>query len=60
ALALAYLGIAIALDALCAIALWPIMLIALTDVVIVREEKYLEAKFGDEYTQYKSQVRRWI
>lgn len=59
-LSLAYLGIAIALNALCAIALWPIMLIALTDVVIVREEKYLERKFGEEYTQYKSKVKRWI
>jgi protein-S-isoprenylcysteine O-methyltransferase Ste14 len=59
-LALAYLGIASALNAVCAIALWPIMLIALTDVVIVREEKYLEGKFGEAYKQYKSKVRRWI
>lgn len=60
ALALAYLGIAIALNAVWAIAWWPIMLIVLTQVVIVREEKYLEGKFGAVYTQYKSKVRRWI
>jgi protein-S-isoprenylcysteine O-methyltransferase Ste14 len=28
--------------------------------VIQREEAYLERKFGDEYLNYKAQVRRWI
>lgn len=28
--------------------------------VISREEAYLTEKFGEEYTLYKSQVRRWI
>lgn len=28
--------------------------------VISREEAYLTEKFGDEYTSYKAQVRRWI
>jgi protein-S-isoprenylcysteine O-methyltransferase Ste14 len=28
--------------------------------VILREEKYLTAKFGEPYLQYKRQVRRWI
>lgn len=28
--------------------------------VILREEKYLETKFGEEYTNYKNSVRRWI
>jgi len=32
----------------------------LTVGVIVREERYLERKFGDEYLSYKSRVRRWI
>lgn len=32
----------------------------LTWGVILREEQYLERKFGDEYLSYKSHVRRWI
>jgi protein-S-isoprenylcysteine O-methyltransferase Ste14 len=29
-------------------------------VVIPREERYMELKFGDEYIAYKSTVRRWL
>jgi protein-S-isoprenylcysteine O-methyltransferase Ste14 len=27
---------------------------------IAREERYLERKFGEEYTNYRKHVRRWI
>ena len=29
-------------------------------VVIAREERYLDAKFGDGYRNYRRQVRRWL
>jgi protein-S-isoprenylcysteine O-methyltransferase Ste14 len=28
--------------------------------IVLREEKYLEAKFGVAYRDYKTRVRRWI
>lgn len=41
------------------IMLMPILYI-MTNMVIKKEEAYLEQKFGDEYTDYKKKVRRWI
>ncbi len=38
----------------------PLFIILMTRVVIEREEMYLEKKFKDQYTGYKSRVRRWL
>jgi protein-S-isoprenylcysteine O-methyltransferase Ste14 len=40
--------------------LLPIVIWLITIWVIVPEENYLERKFGAEYLNYKSAVRRWI
>src|SRR6185503_19537234 len=49
-MALIYAGLAIGFD----------VLIAIQTQVIAREERYLEAKFGDDYRRYKAEVRRWL
>ncbi|HVA55471.1 MAG TPA: isoprenylcysteine carboxylmethyltransferase family protein [Gammaproteobacteria bacterium] len=38
----------------------PVVMVIMDRIVIREEERYLEAKFGDEYRQYKKRVRRWI
>src|SRR5204863_15616 len=43
-----------------ALALLPLVLIANQTRVIAREERDLEAKFGDDYRHYKAGVRRWL
>jgi protein-S-isoprenylcysteine O-methyltransferase Ste14 len=60
AMAFMYAGLAIGFDAPIALALLPLVLIAIETQVIAREERYLEAKFGDDYRRYKAEVRRWL
>jgi len=59
-MALIYAGLAIGFDGPIAFALLPLVLIAIQTQVIAREERYLEAKFGDDYRRYKADVRRWL
>jgi protein-S-isoprenylcysteine O-methyltransferase Ste14 len=59
-MALIYAGLAIGFDRPIAFALLPLVLIAIQTQVIAREERYLEAKFGDDYRRYKAEVRRWL
>jgi protein-S-isoprenylcysteine O-methyltransferase Ste14 len=58
--ALCTLGLAILLDSAWMLLAVPIGLILTDRIVIVREERYLERKFGEEYLSYKRRVRRWI
>ena len=38
----------------------PLLMMTLYWLVIRHEEAYLEKKFGDVYSSYKSRVRRWL
>ena len=42
------------------IILAPVFIYFMNSLVIKREEAYLEKKFGEVYTSYKSRVRRWL
>ena len=57
---LSYLAAAIAVDSIMAMVFLAPLFIFLPYGVIVREERYLEEKFGDKYLAYKQKVRRWI
>lgn len=59
-MALIYAGLAIGLDGPIAFVLLPLVLIAIQTLLNAREERYLEAKFGDDYRRYKAEVRRWL
>ena len=58
--ALMYTGFAIAMGVPWGLILLPFLLIFTQVVVIAREEKYLESAFGQQYTDYKTRVRRWL
>ncbi|HEY7612201.1 MAG TPA: isoprenylcysteine carboxylmethyltransferase family protein [Gemmatimonadales bacterium] len=55
-----YVGIALLVNALCPLLLLLPMLVILDWGVVRREERYLEAKFGDSYRDYRARVRRWV
>ena len=57
---LIYAGLAVALDGPIALLLLPVVMLVIRYGVIAREERYLEAKFGDDYRAYKARVRRWL
>jgi protein-S-isoprenylcysteine O-methyltransferase Ste14 len=54
------LGIAILVDSGWLLLAVPIGLVLIDRIVVVREERYLDRKFGEEYLVYKRRVRRWF
>ncbi|GJM14742.1 MAG: protein-S-isoprenylcysteine methyltransferase [Thermodesulfobacteriota bacterium] len=59
-MAILLIAFSLLLNALWIALLIPFFMFVMQKGVIEREEAYLENKFGSEYLQYKSQVRRWI
>jgi protein-S-isoprenylcysteine O-methyltransferase Ste14 len=55
-----YAGISIFLQNPWFLLFLPILAWLFTIWVIIPEEKYLEQKFGEQYLDFKSRVRRWI
>lgn len=57
---IALVGAGLAANRLWLIAVAPIFVLAVTRLAIVREEAYLERRFGTDYLDYKARVRRWL
>ena len=55
-----YIGVTLFVNSLWPLVLLPMVVMLVQRLVIIREEAYLEAKFGEEYRAYKTRVRRWI
>jgi protein-S-isoprenylcysteine O-methyltransferase Ste14 len=55
-----YLGVTLWVDGLAPLLLLFPMAWLLNRWIVLPEERYLETKFGDAYTSYRSSVRRWL
>jgi protein-S-isoprenylcysteine O-methyltransferase Ste14 len=57
---LLYLGLGLLVNGLGLMLVLAPLLVVMHYGVIRREERYLEAKFGEAYRQYRAGVRRWL
>ncbi|MFV2092728.1 MAG: isoprenylcysteine carboxylmethyltransferase family protein [Hyphomicrobiales bacterium] len=53
-------GLALVLDNFWVLVMLAPVLVVMHYGVIIREERYLTGKFGDDYRRYKNTVRRWL
>ena len=60
AMILIYLGVTFLFNSVWFLLFLPLCVSVIHFGVILREEKYLETKFGEDYLEYKNRVRRWI
>jgi len=59
-LALVYLGITCLIGNWWNVLLFPILILLVQEIIIKKEEQYLERAFKDKFYNYKNKVRRWI
>ena len=59
-LAITFLGAALFLNYGWMVLMLPVVMIAIYNFVIKREERYLTAAFPEEYGRYRRKVRRWL
>ncbi|MBI1729171.1 isoprenylcysteine carboxylmethyltransferase family protein [Candidatus Acetothermia bacterium] len=57
---LGQIGLGLLFNCLWILLTLPVVLVVMQLGVILREERYLESLFGEEYRNYKSRVRRWL
>ena len=55
-----FLGLALALNMLWALVMLLFSIVICIYVLIIPEEQYLAAKFGEEYKEYAASVHRWL
>jgi protein-S-isoprenylcysteine O-methyltransferase Ste14 len=55
-----YIAAALWFGVMWALAIVPLVVLAVQRLAIAKEERYLEQKFGDAYRRYRANVRRWI
>jgi protein-S-isoprenylcysteine O-methyltransferase Ste14 len=55
-----YTGLALVLNMAWPLVLLPVVLLTLTALVIVHEERHLRDAFGTTYEEYCRRVRRWV
>ena len=53
-------GLGLVLNSMWLVLMAVAVMLALRNLVIVHEERYLEQKFGEAYKNYKERVRRWL
>jgi protein-S-isoprenylcysteine O-methyltransferase Ste14 len=55
-----YLGVAFWVDGLVPLLLFPLVCVGLHYAIVLPEERYLDAKFGEPYRAYRARVNRWL
>lgn len=57
---LLYLGISVWVNTVWPLLPLPLILLTMQYGVVAREEGYMERRFGEDYRQYRTRVRRWL